>query len=93
LHSTVLYFITHRSTGRQKQARFLPVGKLLAKEHHHFKINSFFAFAAFELSRYSPLLRSIFLTEKTHGNFLNRVRHTYFKTLFYLTDKANGISC
>jgi len=22
--------ITHRSTGRQKQARFLPVGKLLA---------------------------------------------------------------
>jgi len=45
--------ITQRSTGRQKQARFLPVGKLLAKERSHFKRNSFFAFAACELSRYS----------------------------------------
>jgi len=45
--------ITQHSTGRQKQARFLPVGKLLAKERSHFKRNSFFAFAACELSRYS----------------------------------------
>jgi hypothetical protein len=51
--------ITQRSTGRQKQARFWPIGKLLAKERSHFKINSFFAFAACELSRYSPLVRSI----------------------------------
>jgi len=27
--------ITQRSTGRQKQARFLPVGKLLVKERYH----------------------------------------------------------
>jgi hypothetical protein len=46
--------ITQRSTGRQKQAHFLPVGKLLLKGRTHFKINSFFAFAACELSRYSP---------------------------------------
>jgi hypothetical protein len=45
--------ITQRSTGRQKQAHFLLVGKLLAKEGSHFKRNSFFAFAACELSRYS----------------------------------------
>ena len=44
--------MTQRSTGRQKQARFLPVGKLLVKERSHFKRNSFFAFAACELSRY-----------------------------------------
>jgi hypothetical protein len=42
--------ITQRSTGRQKQSRFLPFGKLLAKERSHFKRNSFFAFAACELS-------------------------------------------
>jgi hypothetical protein len=47
--------ITQRSTGRQKQARFLPVGKLLVKERYRFKSYSFFAFAACELSRYSPL--------------------------------------
>jgi len=46
--------ITQRSTGRQKQAHFLPVGKLLVKGRTHFKINSFFAFAACELSRYTP---------------------------------------
>jgi hypothetical protein len=45
--------ITQRSTGRQKQARFLPVGKLLVKERYRFKRNSFFAFAACELGRYS----------------------------------------
>jgi len=44
--------ITQRSTGRQKQARFLSVGKLLVKECYHFKRKSFFAFAACELSRY-----------------------------------------
>jgi hypothetical protein len=44
--------ITQRSTGRQKQAHFLPIGKLLVKGRTHFKINSFFAFAACELSRY-----------------------------------------
>jgi len=44
--------ITQHSTGRQKQARFLPVGKLLVKERYRFKRNSFFAFAACELSRY-----------------------------------------
>jgi hypothetical protein len=44
--------ITQRSTGRQKQAHFLKVGKLLVKGRTHFKINSFFAFAACELSRY-----------------------------------------
>jgi hypothetical protein len=49
--------ITQRSTGRQKQARFLPVGKLLAKERSHFKRNSFFAFAACELIRYSLKFR------------------------------------
>jgi len=37
---------------------FLPVGKLLVKEHYHFKRKSFFAFAACELSRYSPLVHS-----------------------------------
>jgi hypothetical protein len=42
--------ITQRSTGRQKQARFVPVGKLLAKERYRFKSYSFFAFAACELS-------------------------------------------
>jgi hypothetical protein len=47
---TVVGRITQRSTGRQKQWRFLPVGKLLAKERSHFKRNSFFAFAACELS-------------------------------------------
>jgi hypothetical protein len=50
---TVVGRITQPSTGRQKQSRFLPVGKLLAKERSHFKRNSFFAFAACELSRYS----------------------------------------
>jgi hypothetical protein len=50
--------ITQRSTGRQKQARFLPVGKLLVKERYRFKRNSFFAFAACELGRYSPLVHS-----------------------------------
>jgi hypothetical protein len=50
--------ITQRSTGRQKQAHFLPVGKILVKGRTHFKINSFFAFAACELSRYSPLFNS-----------------------------------
>jgi hypothetical protein len=53
--------ITQRSTGRQKQARFLPVGKLLVKERYRFKRNSFFAFAACELSRYSPLVHLFFL--------------------------------
>jgi len=48
--------ITQRSTGRQKQARFLPVGKLLVKERYRFKRNSFFAFAACELSRYTRKL-------------------------------------
>jgi len=47
---TVGMRITHRSTGRQKQSRFLPVGKLLAKERSHFKRYSFFAFTACELS-------------------------------------------
>ena len=42
--------ITHHSTVRQKQARILPVGKLLVTERYHFKRNSFFAFAACELS-------------------------------------------
>jgi hypothetical protein len=42
--------ITQRSTGRQKQAHFLPVGKLLVKERYRFKRNSFFAFAACELN-------------------------------------------
>jgi hypothetical protein len=46
--------ITQRSTGRQKQARFLPIGKLLVKGRYRFKSNSFFAFAACELSRYPP---------------------------------------
>jgi len=27
--------IAQRSTGRQKQARFLPIGKLLVKERYH----------------------------------------------------------
>jgi len=44
--------ITQRSTGLQKQARFLPVGKLLVKERYRFKRNSFFAFAACEIGRY-----------------------------------------
>jgi len=48
--------ITQRSTGCQKQARFLPVGKLLVKERYRFKRNSFFAFAACEIGRYSPLM-------------------------------------
>jgi hypothetical protein len=52
---TVAGRITQRSTGRQKQAHFLPVGKLLAKERSHFKRYSFFAFAACELGRYSPI--------------------------------------
>jgi hypothetical protein len=47
---TVAGRITQRSTGRQKQAHFLPVGKLLVKGRTHFKINSFFAFAACELN-------------------------------------------
>jgi len=51
---TVFGRITQRSTGRQKQARFLPVGKFLVKVLAHFKRKSFFAFAACELSRYSP---------------------------------------
>jgi len=42
--------ITQRSTGRQKQARFVPGGKLLPKENSHFKSYSFFAFAACELN-------------------------------------------
>jgi len=42
--------ITQRSTGRQMQARFLPVGKLLVKGRYHFKSYSFFAFAACELN-------------------------------------------
>jgi hypothetical protein len=50
---TVVGRITQRSTGRQKQARFLPIGNLLAKERYHSKRNFFFAFAACELSRYS----------------------------------------
>jgi len=33
--------ITHRSTGRQKQARFLPAGKLFVKERYHSKENHF----------------------------------------------------
>ena len=45
-----LYLITQRSTGHQKQALFLPIGKLSVKERYHFKINSFFAFAACELN-------------------------------------------
>jgi len=45
--------ITQRSTGRQKQARFLPVGKLFVKGRYRFKSYSFFAFAACELGRYS----------------------------------------
>jgi len=48
---TGFWRITQRSTGRQKQARFLPVGKLLVKERYRFKRNSFFAFAACELGR------------------------------------------
>jgi len=42
--------ITQRSTGCQKQERFLPVAKLLVKERYRFKRNSFFAFAACELN-------------------------------------------
>jgi hypothetical protein len=57
--------ITQRSTGRQKQARFLPVGKLLVKGRTHFKINSFFAFAACELSRYSPIRHSYSLANES----------------------------
>ena len=56
--------ITHRSTRRQKQARFLPIGKLLAKLRYHSKRNSFFAFAACELSRYSPLVHLLTKHEK-----------------------------
>ena len=41
--------ITQRSTGRQKQPRFLAVGNFLVKEHYHFIRKSFFAFAACEL--------------------------------------------
>jgi len=37
-----------------KASAFLPIGKLLVKERYHFERNSFFAFAACELSRYSP---------------------------------------
>jgi hypothetical protein len=48
--------ITQRSTGRQKQARFLPVGKLLVKGRYRFKSYPFFAFAACELSRYTRKL-------------------------------------
>ena len=33
--------ITQHSTGRQKQARFLPIGKLLVKERYHPKENPF----------------------------------------------------
>ena len=51
INSMQLVRITQRSTGRQKQAHFLPVDKLLPKERSHFKSNSFFAFAACELSR------------------------------------------
>jgi len=51
---TVAGRITQRSTGRQKQARFLPVGKSLVKERYRFKRKSFFAFAACEIGRYSP---------------------------------------
>jgi len=42
--------ITQRSTGRQKQARFLPVVKLLVTERFRFKSYSFFVFAACELN-------------------------------------------
>jgi len=42
--------ITQRSTGRQKQCRFLPVGILSVKERYRLKRKSFFAFAACELS-------------------------------------------
>jgi restriction endonuclease Mrr len=42
--------ITQRSTGRQKQAHFLTVGKLLVKGRYRFKSYSFFAFAACELN-------------------------------------------
>jgi hypothetical protein len=55
--------ITQRSTGRQKQARFLSVGKLLVKECYHFKRKSFFAFAACELGRYSPEVLSVYKQE------------------------------
>jgi hypothetical protein len=41
----------HRSP--KASAFFLPVGKLLVKERYRFKKNSFFAFAACELERYS----------------------------------------
>jgi hypothetical protein len=61
---TVFGRITQRSTGRQKQSRFLPVGKLLVKERSHFKRYSFFAFAACELSRYSPLVHFLIKHEK-----------------------------
>jgi len=47
---TGFWRITQRSTGRQKQSRFLQVGKLLAKERSRFKSCSFFAFAACELN-------------------------------------------
>jgi len=54
--------ITQHSTGRQKKARFLPVGKLLVKGRYRFKSYSFFAFAACELNRYEIL--GFFITLK-----------------------------
>jgi len=46
--------ITQRSTGRQKQWRFTPVGNLLAKVRYRFNSYSFFAFAACELKCFAP---------------------------------------
>ncbi|KPA15476.1 hypothetical protein MHK_004316, partial [Candidatus Magnetomorum sp. HK-1] len=54
--------ITQRSTGRQKQVRFLPVGKLLVKGGSYSTRKSFFAFAACKRLAF-------FLSEKFSDNF------------------------
>jgi hypothetical protein len=77
--------ITQRSTGRQKQAHFLPVGKLLVKGRTHFKIKSFFAFAACELSR-SPLVHLLTKHEKI------RIKMYYFVNINVWGIKAKNRS-
>jgi len=76
--STEVGRITHRSTGRQKQARFLPIGKLLAKERSHFKINFFFAFAACELIRYSLKVRFCLLANDQVANSKYEEKSKYY---------------
>jgi len=77
---TRLKLITQRSTGRQKQARFLPVVKLLVKGRYRFKRNSFFAFAACELSRYSAFKNSdILLKNKQIMIIVNSTNLNYYE--------------